>query len=693
MVGPIRRRARQGWRPRTLAPLLAGLLAVPPLPRGGGALAADPQPYQVSIAKTGDAALDAALSGSSQLVSLRERAPVGPFALITRAQSDRDRLRTALESFGYYAPVLRFSVDGHPLADPDLPAAIAAIPKGQDAQVRVEVERGPLFHVGHVEVKGALPSEVRATLGVAPGDAAVASSVLAGSGAMRTALQERGHALATVSDPVAYLRPDTRTLDLVYTVDEGPRVDIGPITLTGLGRVDPGFVRRRLLVHEGDLWQPSRIEAARTDLAGLGVFSSVEAKGADAVDARGELPLAFAFTERRRHAVSLGVAYSTDLGASVTATWSDRNLFGQAEQLNLSVSAGAGGTAVRGTTYNATAQFLKPDFLRRDQQLELDLGALKQNLIAYDQTAVTAGASVHRKLSKEWTVSAGVSAEQEQILQQGTTRDYTLIGLPLSAQYDGTGLADPLSDPTHGVRAAVTATPTYSLAGAGGFFAVLQGSASTYFDLADIGLTAPGRSVIAVRALVGSDQGVSNQFALPPDQRFYGGGSATVRGYRYQGVSPYFAGTTTPTGGAAIDAGTIEFRQRVYGPVGAAVFVDAGQVSANSAPFTGTLRVGAGRGRAILHLARADPAGRGGAAEQAAGRGLLRALHRPGAGVLMGGIGGRKKGSASFLKKRSKKLLPGCLGALGEFGASGPKVFWFFFSKKNCLLSFSGAPR
>jgi translocation and assembly module TamA len=45
-----------------------------------------------------------------------------------------------------------------------------------------------------------------------------------------------------------------------------------------------------------------------------------------------------------------------------------------------------------------------------------------------------------------------------------------------------------------------------------------------------------------------------------------------------------------------MDAATIEFRQRVYGDFGAAAFVDAGQVSATSAPFEGTPRVGTGLG-------------------------------------------------------------------------------------------------
>jgi len=41
------------------------------------------------------------------------------------------------------------------------------------------------------------------------------------------------------------------------------------------------------------------------------------------------------------------------------------------------------------------------------------------------------------------------------------------------------------------------------------------------------------------------------------------------------------------------------------------------------------------------------------------------------------------------LKKRSKKLLPVGVYLAGSV-RKGIKVFWFFFSKKNRFLSFSG---
>jgi len=386
-----------------------------------------------------------------------------------------------------------------------------------------------------------------------------------------------------------------QAIDVTYHVTAGPRVDLGPITITGLRRMNESFVRRRLLLRQGQLYQPSKIEAARQDLAGIGVFSGVVVRTAPKLDAAGELPLTIDVAERKRHAVTFNVAYSTDLGGSVGATWTDRNVFGNAEQLNLSASTtGLGGSDTTGLGYNATAQLLKPDFLHRDQTLEFDLGAIKQSLEAYDQTAATAGVILSRKLSKEWTISAGLTGEQEKIVQEEVTRHYTLVAVPLSGKYDGTGLTNPLDDATHGVRAALSVAPTESLAHPEATFVILQGNVSTYIDMADLGLTQPGRSIVAVRGIVASAQGAS-QFDLPPDQRFYAGGSATVRGFKYQSVGPLFA-DNNPQGGAALDAATIEFRQRVWGNIGAALFVDAGQVSAENAPFQGTLREGVGTG-------------------------------------------------------------------------------------------------
>jgi translocation and assembly module TamA len=557
--------------------------------------AADPVAYTLKIQPTGNKALDAALAGTSQLAALRTKAPAGPFALVARARQDIGGLETAMKSFGYYQAHLTVTIDGHGLNDLNLPDQLGALPQSAKAKVNIAIDTGPLFHLRHVTLDGAVPPKAEKAFTLKPGDPAVAETVLAAGNALLSALQEQGYALAKVDPPIATAIPAEHALDVSFRVSTGPQVDLGPITITGLKRMHESFVRRRLLVHQGQLYQPSKIEAAREDLVSLGVFSGVRISGAKKLDPEGQLPLRVDVTERKLHTVSFNIAYSTDLGGSAGVTWSHHDLFGNAEQLNLTADVtGLGGTADNGLGYLVKAQFLKPDFYHRDQTLEIDVEGLKQNLQSYDQTAIIAGPALRRKLSPEWTVSVGLTGTEESIIQEGVTRDYTLAALPLTAQFDSTHVKSPLDDPLHGVRATLIATPTESFGTTSATFVILQGQASTYFDLHTLGLAKPGKSVIAIRGLVGSVQGATD-FELPPDQRFYGGGSATIRGYRYQSVGPTFP-DNTPIGGTSIDAATLEFRQRVWGNIGAAAFIDAGQVAESSAPFAGRLVEGAGVG-------------------------------------------------------------------------------------------------
>ncbi len=497
------------------------------------------------------------------------------------------RFTTALHSFGYYQARVAITVGGRPLDEPGLVDRLGQAPTGPPVPVDVTFDLGQRFHIGKVSIDGQVPQGVAAKLNLPSGAPATAAAVLAARARLLAALREQGYALAKVALPPATLHPNEHLLDVGFQVSSGPQLDIGPITLSGLHDMNEDFVRRVMRLHPGQRFTPKAIEQARSDLAALGVFSVVRAVPADQPDAEGRLPLTIDVTERPLHAVDLNAGYSTDLGVNVGAGWHHRNLFGNAEQLNLTGTVQLGGTAVHKPGYLFGAQFLKPDFLARDQSLELDLGAVKQSLDAYDQNAVTEKIAINRKLLSHWLAGAGLTGEQERIRQEGVSSRYNLVGLPISAKYDDT---NNLFDPTTGMRAAFTVTPMHSLTGQTATFFIVQVSGSTYFDL-----SGNGRSVLALRGLVGQELGVANQFSLPPDQRFYAGGSATVRGYRYQSIGPQFP-DGRPTGGTAVSAGSVEFRQRILDKYGAVAFVDAGQVTDRGAPFASDWRVGAGIG-------------------------------------------------------------------------------------------------
>jgi translocation and assembly module TamA len=506
--------------------------------------------------------------------------------LTERARQDAARFATALQSFGYYKASVSLTIAGHSLDDPTLPGLIDAAPAAPPIAVAASFTLGPRFRLGSVTITGRVPPDVPGHLDLHSGQPAMAEPILAAQGRLLDALKQDGYPLAKVPIPIATLHPDENLLDVVFQPDPGPHATIGPISFTGLKDMHESFVRKRLLLHQGEPYSPSSIEKARADLASVGAFSVVRAEPADALDPQGQLPVTFDMTERPLHAVDLSVAYSTDRGINFTTAWHDRNLFGNAEQLNLTATALAGGNAVTRPGYQVGAQFLKPDYLVRDQTLEIDLNAVDQSLQAYDQTALLEKIALNRKLSPYWAASLGLSGEQESILQEDVTRHYNLVGIPASLKFDNT--TSPL-DATSGIRATLSVTPTESLGTTDATFFISQISASTYLDV-----LGNGSSVLALRGVVGQVSG-TGVFGLPPDQRFYAGGSSTVRGYRYQTLGPQFP-DEKPTGGTAIATGTVEFRQRFLSSYGVVGFVDVGQVSSTGAPFSNAWHAGAGVG-------------------------------------------------------------------------------------------------
>jgi translocation and assembly module TamA len=555
------------------------LLAVP-------ALAADPQPYTVELVPTRQTSLDAVLHDASSLISLQKKAPVGGFALVQRANGDLTRFQTVLHSFGYYKAEVTLTIGGHRLDDPTLTDVIGNAPTKPPLPVKVSFALGPQFHLGRIAVHGTLPPGAETAIGLKPGQPAIAADVVGAQARLLASIRDSGHPLAKVEMPPAIVHLAQNTLDVELNVSTGPRATFGPIAIQGLKHTNESYVRQRLMLRQGELFSQAAITRAQQDLVSLGLFSVVRIEPAGQLDANGQLPLTIDISERPLRAVDAGIAYSTDLGVNVNVGWHHRNLFGNGEQLNLTAQTNLGGNAQIAPGYLFGAQFIKPDFLARDQSLELSVDALKQALQAYDQQALIEKAALNRKLSPRWTVSYGITGEQEEITQEGVERHYNLIGLPLTAKYDST---TNLLNPTSGVRGLLSVTPTGALGSTESGFVIMEASGSTYFDFGT-----KGSSVLALRALVGEVPG-TNLFALPPDQRFYAGGSATVRGFRYQSIGPQFA-DGNPTGGTAIAAGTVELRQRIIGNFGAVAFVDAGQVTANGAPFSSDWRIGTGVG-------------------------------------------------------------------------------------------------
>ena len=542
--------------------------------------------YGVSFTPSGDGGLDGLLKQTSSLVSLRTKLPPAPFALIGRAQQDEKQFTTVLHSLGYDAGRTSITIDGMTLDNPALLDHLNQLPDANQAKVQVTTQKGPLFTLGQVNING-LPQGFKARPGIRAGQTANAAPILAASAGLTTALRNAGYAFAKVSPPYAVANQVNHKLDVTYTVKTGPHVDIGPISFAGLTRTNPDFLRRHISLRPGQRYSDTALQDARDSLLGLGVFSSVTPVPASSAIS-GQVPIIFHVTEEKRHAVSLSGAYATDTGFTIGTSWEDRNVFRRAETLTFSVAAnGLGGTGTTAPGYDVKGVFTKPDYYTRGQMLSLSAEGLKQSLIAYDRTGIILGASLARPITKNTSITYGPSFTSERVKQEGVIRTYVLLQFPINFTWNTT---NSLLEPTRGHSLALTITPTFPVVGTRRRpFAILLGTGSVYFPV-----ERNAWGVIAVHGVVGSIQGAT-QFGVPPDQRFYAGGSGTVRGYAYQTIGPLFA-DDKPEGGLAMDAIEFEFRQHITNTIGIVPFIDAGQVNAGSAPFQGKVSVGYGLG-------------------------------------------------------------------------------------------------
>jgi translocation and assembly module TamA len=546
--------------------------------------------YEITFTPTGNAALDTALEGVSAMRRLRESVPTSAEGLVARALQDLGHFRTALRSEGYYAGTASITLAGEAPDAPNLAPRLAA--RGPEPiPVVVTANTGPQYRISTATLRPAAPgtdiAEAGEVAGLGPGDPARAEAVNNAQEAVVTRLREAGHPFASVPRREITVDHDAHTMEVVYRVEPGPRARFAQPVVEGSENVDPELLRRASGVLADEVYDPRELDRVRRDVLALGVFGTVRARIGERLDPDGRLPVTFLVAERPFRAIGGTAAYETRYGPTLRAYWEHRNLFGAAERLRIEGEVSR--TTQRGisdTGYRLSANLRQPWFAGLNATAVTDLAILRERLRAYDRDAITAGFSLERRIDPRLTLSAGVAAEIGKTSELDQDLSYSLLSLPLGARFDGT---DNVLDPTRGYRANLLVSPTISLADSNSIFVRVRGIGSAYFDL-----TGSKGSILALRAGFGTLAG-AQAGEIPPHLRFYAGGGGSVRGYDFQSIGPRRR-DQSPRGGLSLLEASVELRQRITGPYGIAVFVDAGSVGEDALSGFGDLRVGAGLG-------------------------------------------------------------------------------------------------
>jgi translocation and assembly module TamA len=557
-----------------------------------GAAIAQPVAYRTELPRVEDVRLQKALEASSNLSLLQHRGrPPSAAGLVRRASQDRDRMLTALRSFGFYAGHVRVTIAGLALDTEDLIQRVEAMAVGEPVEVAIVVDPGPLFTIGRFEVLDAVTGQPQlraeidgSTLGINPGNPARADAVIRAQNKVVEQMRRQGYPFAAVPDRRVIVDHATRHMDVTLLAEPGPYALFGEIAIEGLEDMDVDFVRDRVDAGPESPYSPEAVRGMHDSLAELDVFTDIMVDTADKLDSDGRLPVTVNVTERPRRVVGFGADFNTSEGFGARIYWGHRNLFGRAESLRLEAEVGRiGKNELADIDYGIDLLYRAPDFLTRDQTLSAELSAGREAPDAFRREAIEALVGIDRRLSDTLQVSAGIKAEISEVDDLDTPDPSYFVSVPLGLRLDTTD--DPL-DPLRGFRVALELTSYFVDR------TLLRSSlaASTYFDASN-----DGDLVLALRARVGSIAG-EELLDVPSDKRFFAGGGGSIRGYAFQAIGPRTL-EDDPLGGRSLLELGLEARVRITEEIGLVPFVEGGQVFEDSLPsLNESLQFGAGLG-------------------------------------------------------------------------------------------------
>jgi outer membrane protein insertion porin family len=148
--------------------------------------------------------------------------------------------------------------------------------------------------------------------------------------------QDQGYAFVNV---VPDIRPDpeTDTADVRFAIENGEKVRIGRINITGNDPTFDKIVRREIQINEGDVYRGSLMRASRQRLLRLGYFEDVTI-----ATPRGEgdsvLDLSVKVTERPTGSFSLGMGYSNLESFVITGQVQKSNFLGLGYGMSASIN-------------------------------------------------------------------------------------------------------------------------------------------------------------------------------------------------------------------------------------------------------------------------------------------------------------------------------------------------------------------
>ncbi len=246
-----------------------------------------------------------------------------------RIEADRDLLR-------------RFYLK-HGFADVRIVSATAEYdPQHKSFTITFTIDEGPQYRFGKVDIQSNVRAvdaqSLRSRLRTLPGGVYNAEAVEKTVEAMAVEVARRGYPFAVIR-PRGERDPATRTVNLVYVVEDGPRLYIERINIRGNTRTRDYVIRREFDLAEGDAYNRALIDRAERRLKNLNFFKNVKIT-TEPGSAPDRVVLNVEVEEMATGEISVAAGYSTADGIMGELTIADRNLLGRGQLARATVMWG-----------------------------------------------------------------------------------------------------------------------------------------------------------------------------------------------------------------------------------------------------------------------------------------------------------------------------------------------------------------
>ena len=277
-----------------------------------------------------------------------------------RMEYDRDLLRQFYQNKGYYD----FRVE----------SAVAELtPDQKDFYITYTIDEGEIYRFGEVNVETELEKlntdVLRASLSAKSGDLFRGDTIEQSIDGLTYVAGIGGYAFIDVRPEIS-ADMETKTVNVTFHVNEGPRVYINRINIVGNTQTLDRVIRRELRINEGDAFNRVLLDRSRNRVRALGYFKDVEVTELPTADPD-QIDVDLKVTEQPTGEMSFSAGFSSSESFLVDVSVAQRNVLGRGQSASALVSTSA-------LQQILDLQYTEPRFL--DRNMSAGLGAFATRL-------------------------------------------------------------------------------------------------------------------------------------------------------------------------------------------------------------------------------------------------------------------------------------------------------------------------